>query len=146
VTFPFGIKKKVGKTMNSQRRSYILGLILIYFLVSAVCGSAEASKIGDDIDTANWQSYSNAESKFSFKYPKDWEVIDEGFYKTSFGLTIQRIGGSEDSDNWIRINSPQFQEEDGKCIEVDKQFICTYSKDANVLDIFKRVAASFKLK
>jgi len=132
--------------MISQRRSYIHGLILIYFLVFVVCGSGTARTIGDDSDTVNWQSYSNAENKFTFKYPKDWEVIDEGFYKTAFGLTIQKIGGSEDSDKWIRINSPQFQEEDGKCIEVDKQLICTYSNDANVQEIFKRVAASFKLK
>lgn len=130
--------------MIGQRRSHLSGLILVYFLVFAVCGSAAASKNGDDADTANWLRYSNAENKFTFKYPEGWEVIDEGFYKTAFGLTIQKIGESEDSDNWIRINSPQFQEEDGKCLEVDQQLICTYSNDANVLDIFKRVAASFK--
>ena len=132
--------------MNSQLRTHVNGLILIYFLAFIVCGSAAARNIGDDADIANWQSYSNAENKFSFKYPKDWEVIDEGFYKTGFGLTIQKISGSEDSDNWIRINSPQFQEEDGQCVEVNKQLICTYSHDADILDIFKSVAASFKRK
>ena len=132
--------------MISQRRSYVYGLILIYYIVFVVSGSATARKIGDDSDTANWQSYSNTENKFTFKYPKDWEVIDEGFYKTAYGITIRKLSGSEDSDNWIRINSPQFQEEDGKCIEVNKQLICTYSKDADVLYIFKRVVASFKHK
>lgn len=142
---PFNNRKAVKKII-SQKRAYVHGCILMYFIVFVICGYATAREIGDDADTANWQSYSNAENKFSFKYPKDWEVIDDGFYKTAFGLTIQKIGGSEDSDNWIRINSPQFQEEDGTCTEVNKQFICTYSHDADVLSIFKRIAASFQLK
>ena len=105
-----------------------------------------AKNIGNDSDTDIWLSYSNDENKFTFKYPREWEVIDEGFYKTAYALTIKKTGGDEDSDNWIRINSPQFQAEDGKCIECNNQFICTYSKDANVIAIFKRVAASFRRK
>ena len=132
--------------MICLRRSFMPGLIMIFFLVSVVCGYAAERKIVADADTANWHSYSGAESNFIFKYPKNWEVIDDGFYKTAYALTIQKIGGDEDSDNWIRINAPQFQEEDGTCIVVDTQQICTYSKDAEVLNIFKKIAASFKLK
>lgn len=117
-------------------------LFITFFLI---IGYACAGQAGEDA-VAAWQSYSNEENHFTFSYPRGWEVIDEGFYKTTYGLTIQRIGGSEDSNNWIRINSPQFQEEDGKCIEVDMQRICTYSKEADVLGIMERLATSFMRK
>ena len=118
------------------------GLVSIFFFIF-IFGYANAE---EDAGIADWQAYSNAENRFTFSYPKDWEVIDEGFYKTAYSLTIQRIAGSEDANNWIRINSPQFQEEDGKCIEVELQRICTYSQDAEVLDIMERLAAGFKLR
>jgi hypothetical protein len=119
----------------------VISILFSIFIV----GTASAGETGSSGDMSNWNSYSDAESGFSFMYPKDWEVIYEGFYKTSYGATIQKIGGNKDSNNWIRINSPQFQISDGKCIEVDNQRICTYSKDADVLDIFERLAASFKV-
>ncbi len=124
--------------MSNVQRLFLHGVILIFVF-------SEANESAN-MDTSDWLSYSNTENNFTFKYPKDWEVIDEGVYKTAYGLTLQKIGKSENSDHWIRINSPQFTEEDGKCITVDAQQICTYSKDMNILNIFKKVSDSFKFK
>ncbi len=130
--------------MISRQRLSIQTAISVLLFSFLFIGTACASKVGDD-DIADWLIYFNAESGFTFNYPADWEVVDDGFYKTAYVATLQKIGGSEDSNNWIRINSPQFMEEDGKCLEADNQRICTYSKDTDVLNIFEKVAASFKL-
>ena len=126
-------------------RSFLTGALSILLSLSVICGSAWAGEVGDGSDLSTWRDYSNTESGFTFKYPKDWEAVDEGFYKTAYGVTLQKTGGGEDSNNWIRINSPQFMEQDGTCLEADRQRICTYSKDPDVLNIFEEVAASFKL-
>ncbi len=125
----------------SRRPFYIYGLILAC-LLAFIIFVFTTTNINDD---AYWQSYFNAQNNFAFKYPKDWEITDDGFYKTAYVITLQKIGESENSNDWIRINSPQFQEEYGKCIEVNSQKICTYSSDADVLEIFDRLVASFKL-
>ena len=132
--------------MVSPQHTCSNGSRFFLFFVFIITGSACAEKVGGENDISDWQSYSNVESGFTFQYPTDWEVVDDGFYKTAYVVTIQKIGGSEDSNNWIRINSPQFMEENGQCLEADGQQICTYSTDANVLNIYHRVAAGFKLE
>ena len=128
--------------MTSQRHFHIYGLILACILALVVFIST-TTNINDD---AYWQNYFNPQNNFAFKYPKDWEITDDGFYKTAYVITMQKIGDDENSNDWIRINSPQFQEEYGRCIEVYNQKICTYSSDTDVLEIFEMVAASFKLE
>ncbi|HDR16204.1 MAG TPA: hypothetical protein ENN79_12100 [Desulfobacteraceae bacterium] len=114
-------------------------------VITFICSSC--IKFGEDnADIIKWNMYTNEENHFFFEYPKDWEVIDNGLYKTHYGLTIQRIGKCDDSDDWIRINSPQFTVKDGKCITINDQHICTYSNDASVLDIFDKIAASFTVE
>ena len=113
-------------------------------LVPAACFSSE-TKTDVNAKTVSWHSYSNPKVNFTFKYPNDWEITDDFFYKTSWTINLQRKGADADSDNWIRINPPQFQDEDGVCKQVGEEEICTYSKDAAVLEIFKKVAASFHL-
>jgi hypothetical protein len=120
----------------------IYGLILAFILVLVIF-KFSTTNIHDD---AYWQNYFNPSNSFAFKYPKDWEITDDGFYKTAYVITIQKIGDGENSNDWIRINSPQFQKEYGRCIEVDNQKICTYSSDADVLEIFEMIAASFRLE
>jgi hypothetical protein len=115
-------------------------------LFTFISGYACAEGAGNAADMSTWQSYTNAESGFSFRYPKGWEVVDDFFYKTGYVATIQRVGSSEDANNWIRINSPQFQIGDGKCIDVDKQHICTYSKDTKVSGILEMLATSFRVR
>ncbi len=132
--------------MTSRYHSFTRGLLPLIFLVFVAVGSAPAKKAGDAGDTAHWLTYSNPKSNFTFMYPKGWEITDDFFYKTHWSVNIQKIGGDEDSDNWIRINSPQFQEEDGICVKVGEERICTYGRDPDVLEIFKKVAAGFKLK
>ena len=64
-------------------------------------------------DTLNWNIYSNSEVNFTFKYPKDWEIIDDYFYETLEGVksphrtvTLHKINGSD--EDWIVINLQQF--------------------------------------
>ncbi len=132
--------------MASLCRFFTRGLVPVIFLVFFAIGSASAKKAGDADDTAPWLTYSNPKSNFTFMYPRGWEITDDFFYKTHWSVNIQQIGGDKDSDNWIRINSPQFQEEDGVCVKVGEETICTYARAPDVLEIFKKVAAGFKLK
>jgi hypothetical protein len=128
--------------MINQRTIYIYGFILACLLAFGIYIST-TTNIHDD---AYWQSYFSPQNSFVFKYPKDWEITDDGFYKTAYMITIQKIGDSDNSNDWIRINSPQFQEQYGRCIEAYNQKICTYSSDEDVLEIFEMVAASFRLE
>ncbi|MDU9047618.1 MAG: hypothetical protein Q3M30_02130 [Candidatus Electrothrix sp. Rat3] len=112
---------------------------------------------GTDKNPAAWQEYNNPKSGFLFTYPTEWELIDDFLYQTAGALSagtgegmwtinLQQIGKEEDSANWIRINPRQFQDEDGTCMTVSQQQICTYSRDAGVLAILKKIAASFRLQ
>jgi hypothetical protein len=126
--------------MRYSKKIFVLCLVAATTFICAACAGV-ADKYAK---TSGWNSYADDVNHFRFSYPKDWEVIDEGFYKTHYGLTIQRIGREEDSNNWIRINSPQFSVEDGRCCEVDEQQICTYSQNATVIEIFENIVASFQ--
>lgn len=136
-------KKPEGANLMRWNKKFFAACIVtaMTFVCSPCIGAAD-----NNTDVPAWNWYANEENHFSFAYPKDWEVIDEGFYKTHYGLTIQRIGRHEDADNCIRINSPQFSVEDGRCITVDDQQICTYSKDAAVIDIFRKITAGFSFE
>jgi len=97
-------------------------------------------------ETTDWQTYSNPKANFTFKYPNDWEIIEDYFYETAAGskaknptIVLQKIG-DDDSNNWIRINQRQFNCECGKCAGI----FGTYSKDSEVLNIFDRIVESFK--
>ena len=125
--------------MRFVRSSAVAGIPAIVFLICSGCTMAGTK----DANVSQWKHYSNEESGFQLIYPVGWEVIDEGFYKTHYGLTIKRIGGEQDSNDWIRVNSPQFSEEDGMCATVSDQQICTYSKDSAVIDILHAISASF---
>ncbi len=126
--------------INPRRHLSIVALIYFTTLGSACVEATD----NNNSQNSGWQNYYDADSGFVFIYPNGWEVVDDFFYKTHYVATIQRIGGSKDPINWIRVNSPQFMENDGRCIEVDMQSLCTYSKDEAVLEIFEKFAASFK--
>lgn len=111
--------------MNSLGRRFTHGLIAIVFSIFVAVGSATAKNVGDGANATDWEIYSNPGSNFTFKYPKGWEITDDFHYKTHWSVNLQRIGGDDDSENWIRVNSPQFQEEDGVCIQIDQESICT---------------------
>ena len=100
-----------------------------------------------NISISDWKTYSNPEVNFTFKYPNNWEIIDDYFYETASGaesetrtITLQKIK-DENSNNWIRINPRQFQREFGKC----EGIFCTYSEDQRILDIFSKMSATFEL-
>ena len=102
-------------------------------------------------ETVNWRVYSSSETNFTFRYPENWEIIDDYFYETAAGIKseqrtviLQKIG-DEDSNNWIRINPIQFQYHIGKCIETNGNTIGTYSKDSEVLEVFDNIVTSFQI-
>lgn len=119
-----------------------------------------ASGLEKNEESSKWQEYNNQESGFIFTYPKDWEITDDFFYQSAgaqsagaagkdegmWTIILQQIGKNDDSNNWIRINSPQFQELDGTCIIISQQNICTYSRDAGVLELLRKIADSFQLQ
>jgi hypothetical protein len=131
--------------MTGLHHYFPRSLIPILFLVSVFVGSAAAQKRGDCDNTANWQTYSNPRSNFTFTYPKGWEITDDFFYKTHWSVNLQKVVEEKGSNNWIRINSPQFQDEDETCTKVGKEHICTYSRDPDVLEIYKKLTVSFKV-
>ena len=99
-------------------------------------------------ETADWKTYTNPEADFTFEYPSNWEIIDDYFYETASGIKakqrtiiLQEIG-NKNSNDWIRMNPRQFQSNVGKC----KGSFCTYSEKIEVLNIFNKVAESFKKK
>jgi hypothetical protein len=134
---------RIQKILNC----FFLCLASAVFLVAGGATAAENSK---NANTAHWEKYSHKEANFTFRYPKGWEIIDDDFYETAGGaiatqrsVNLQKIG-DEEADNWIRINPRQFDESDGKCVTKGKDSLCTYSKDAEVLTVFKKIVASFK--
>lgn len=131
-------------------------------LAAAVCSfffnpSLLLADSGTDKNSAARQEYNNPKSGFLFTYPTDWELIDDFLYQTPgavsagtgegmWTINLQQIGKKEDSVNWIRINPRQFQDEAGTCMTISQQQICTYSRDAGVLGILKKIATSFRLQ
>lgn len=118
----------------------VVGMIALFGPLSAVAA-----------DMADWQTYSNWRARLTFKYPSDWVVGDVDFYETAGGakatevsLTLYQQERYEDSENWIRLNPRQFQDDDGQCVEAVGNQICTYSRDAGVLEVYRRVAATMK--
>ena len=112
----------------------------------------EVDNTGQDktTNTATWKNYDNPEYGFTFKYPQNWIVEDEGDYETAGGaqsdvpsLIVYEQGQEENSDNWIRINPRQFMLEDGRCLEIGEYAICTYSRDAAVLAVYNHFIANF---
>ncbi len=138
---------------NKWPRYNEIHFVFFLCITSAVflfSGGATAAANNQETDTASWQKYSQGEVHFTFRFPKDWEIIDDDFYVTAGGaLATQRsVNGQriedENSDNWIRINPRQFDESDGQCIKVGKENLCIDSKDAGVLAVFKKMVASFR--
>jgi hypothetical protein len=135
--------KDTENKLHTNANVFTYGLLAIICLCLVTIGPVAAGEIEKHADIAGWQTYSNAESNLTFKYPKDWETADEGFYVTAGGsvanqwsVRLQKIEGDEDSNDWIRINPRQFDESDGICTKVGEESICTYSTDQDVLNIF----------
>jgi hypothetical protein len=106
---------------------------------------------GQDTSIEGWQTYSNLETDLTFKYPKNWEIIEDYFYETAGGIKsenrtviLQKIGDN-DSNNWIRINPRQFQCSAGICLNTDNNIFATYSKEPEIQDIFNQILSTFKL-
>lgn len=107
----------------------------------------------DQTNTATWKTYSNPQYAFIFKYPQNWVVEDEGYHETAGGcradvpsLALYEQGKEENLNDWIRVNPRQFMREDGRCLEIRKHAICTYSTDAAVPAAYNHFVADFTLQ
>jgi hypothetical protein len=133
---------------------FLIAATVCYFFFNPSLLQAD-SGTEKDKESAAWQEYNNPESGFLFTYPTGWKITDDFFYQSAgaagtdegvWTIILQQIGKDDDSNNWIRINSPQFQKLDGTCITISQQDICTYSREISVLEVLKRIAASFRMQ
>ena len=101
--------------------------------------------VNTSTSTADWQTYANPEANFTFKYPKDWEIREEYFYKQKEYLTVVICRKNEDAyyqGNCIRINEPQCPCET-KWIQGNWISICV--EDSEIVGIYNQVIKSFKI-
>jgi hypothetical protein len=98
---------------------------------------------------ADWLTYTSGDSSLTFRYPPDWEIIEDFVYETAGGavadvpsITLGKIG-NEDSNDLIRINPRQFQTEYGTCLEAGGHTVCTYSSDSAIVSLMEKIAATF---
>jgi hypothetical protein len=110
------------------------------------------STVPSESEIITWNVYANPEADFTFKYPSNWEVIEDYYYESASGMKAKvrtvtlREKGDEDSNNWIRINPRQFMRRFGLCKTVDGNEICTYSENLEVLKIFNEIMETFSVK
>jgi hypothetical protein len=100
-----------------------------------------------DIDeTTNWKTYSNPKANFTFRYPKDWEIREDYFYKTAVNPTVIVCRKEEPTGiyrNCIQINMPQFPCEIRSEIKGNWIGICV--ENPEILKIYEELTASFKV-
>jgi len=96
----------------------------------------------------DWNTYSNPEAKFTFRYPKDWDIISEYFYETpagfkSEGMTVtlekEEKGGISINLRQAMCSSPCW------CKEVKDNIIQTCPKDSEALEVFNKIVSTFKV-
>lgn len=96
----------------------------------------------------NWNIYSNPEAKFTFRYPKDWDIISEYFYETPAGFKSEEMTvtlGKEEKGG-ISINLRQAMcSPPCWCREVKDNIIQTCPKDSEALEVFNKVVSTFKV-
>ncbi len=115
--------------------------------------SKKDEKSRNSNQTDKQKVYSNSKASFTFRYPDNWEIINDYFYHTAAGVAaedptvILQKKGDRNPENWIMINSRQFNCEKGKCATVANQItVGTYSKDKEVLSVLDEVVKSFSVK
>ena len=111
---------------------------------------SENNNIINEIDISDWKTYNNSETDFTFKYPKNWEIVNDYFYETLSGSRAERRTVNlkrnieNKMNNWILINQRQFLCDQGKCEMIAGNEIGTYSKDFEVLNVFDQIVSTFK--
>jgi len=56
-----------------------------------------------DNKTINWKIYKNEKYKFEIKYPQDWIILHEGYYKTNVPYEVSFIYKKFSGDNYTNI-------------------------------------------
>ena len=111
----------------------------------------DSSPTAGDIPS-NWQTYTSGSGHpLSFRYPPGWEILEDFIYETAGGakgslpmITLGKIG-TDDSNDWIRINPRQFQTEYGTCLVWGGHNICTYSSNPDITDLMERIVSTFSV-
>ncbi len=117
-----------------------------------VCQNGSCTKIAKQkenllIDeTIEWNVYSNSNVNFTFKYPQDWEIREDNFYKESTVPTIVVCRKSEEkyvTANCVQINMPQAPQ--GKReTRIEGNYIVLYSEDPELLAVYDKLIATLK--
>lgn len=102
-----------------------------------------------EVQAREWPIYNHPQGRFGFRYPPEWEIIDEYYYETAAGeqspyltVILAQIGNNDPNEEII-INPRQPQCEHGLCQEIGPHLILTYSEHEYVQKVFERIVASF---
>ncbi|TSC93708.1 MAG: hypothetical protein CEN91_145 [Candidatus Berkelbacteria bacterium Licking1014_85] len=74
--------------------------------------------------TADWKTYTNTTYEFSFKYPKDWKLID-------LAKTETVNGGFQNGENYIQLYPPTRPK------ELEKLEVMLIPTNSNLLELIK---------
>jgi len=93
----------------------------------------------------NWNTYNNLVAEITFRYPPDWAIREDYFYKDSVVPTVvacpqrDRIEGTAEC---IQINMPQFPCE--MVARVKENYIGICTEDPEGVSIYEKVLSSFR--
>jgi len=98
----------------------------------------------------NWNTYTNPEANFTFKYPGDWRIVSEYFYETLAGfkskwltVTLGKEGKEEIS---INLRQASCASPNCKCKEIGGNIVQTCSYDnLEVREIYNQILSTFEI-
>lgn len=101
-------------------------------------------------DNSDWNVYSNPQTNFTFKYPKDWQVKDYEYKSAACqansdctGIWVIELKKPEDTKTLIAINLPQcsgFKNDD----LLGNNWICLFEENNETLEIYENIKKSFQ--
>lgn len=99
-----------------------------------------------------WVEYQSPGTGVRFRYPADWQVIEDGHYAEAAQagrlharviLAPRGADAEHQSNDWIRLNPQQFMPGQGTCVELGDDRFCTYSDSPQVLAVLHQMAEHF---
>lgn len=134
--------------MNQAFSKIWIVVILAIFIAGGILAwqylMAPEEEVVED-ETADWKTYSNPKANFTFRYPKNWEIRHDYFYKVAENPTVvvcRQEGPIGVIANCIQINMPQFPCETRTEIEGNWIGICV--EDPEISEVYYQVINSFR--
>lgn len=94
----------------------------------------------------NWKTYNNLGAGITFRYPPDWAIREDYFYKDSVVATVvvcSQRDRIERTAECIQINMPQFPCETVTRVKENYIGICT--EDQEGVSVYEKVLSSFRV-